>query len=56
MNWIKLGKHQFNVEAIKLMSITEFKKQFKYLGDNAEGYYYKITGKKKSTKKKKDSE
>ena len=57
MSWKKIGRHEFNVEAVKSMSLSQFKKQFdKSLGGNSESIYYQITGKKKSSKKKKDGE
>lgn len=57
MAFIKIGRHEFNVEAVKSMSVSQFKKQFaNLLGDNSESCYYRITGKKKPSKKKKESE
>ena len=56
MSWKKVGKHEFNVEAVKSMTLSQFSKQFqKSLGDNCDVIYYKITGKKKSSKKKKET-
>jgi len=52
MGWIKIGSHEFNVEAIKQMSESQFKKSHSKLGDNCSEIYYKITGKKKPKKKK----
>ena len=52
MSWIKIGKHEFNVEAIKDMSESQFKKLYSHLGDNASLIYYKINVKKKPKKKK----
>ena len=50
--WVKLGQTEYNKEAICSMSLTEFKKIFsKKLGVNTDNFYYKITGKKKKSKK-----
>tara|TARA_R110002012_G_scaffold312888_5_gene524013 strand:- start:106 stop:273 length:168 start_codon:yes stop_codon:yes gene_type:complete len=55
MSWKKIGKHEFNVEAIKDMSESQFKKTYsKKLGDKCSKIYYEITGKKKPKKKKED--
>ena len=51
MSWIKIGKTEYNQEAIKSLSLSQFKKANKHLGSNAEVIYYKITGKKAPKKK-----
>jgi hypothetical protein len=54
MGWIKIGRTEYNQEAIKSQSLSQFKKANKQLGSNAEVIYYKITGKKPSKKKSKE--
>jgi len=57
MSWVTIGKTTYNKDAICEMSISEFKKRYNnVLGANCESTYYKVTGKKKPSKKKKDSE
>jgi len=52
MSWKIIGNTSYNVEAVKEMKLSEFKKLYKSsLGNNAELMYYKITGKKKPKKK-----
>lgn len=49
--FIKVGKTEFNVSAIKRLSLREFKKAYKdKFGDSVEDVYYRITGKKKTKK------
>lgn len=56
MEWVKIDKHEFNIEAVKSMSLSEFKKLYSnVLSDKVEVIYYKISGKKKSSKKRKES-
>ncbi len=52
MSWKVIGNTSYNTEAIKKMSLSEFKKLYKKsLGENAGDMYYRITGKKKPKKK-----
>ena len=45
---------QFNVDAVKSMSLSRFKELYKArFGDNTEGVYYEISGKVKKEKPKK---
>lgn len=53
------GKTQFNVDAVKSLTLSGFKKLYqKQFGDKTENLYYEITGFKKpkaKAKEKKDS-
>lgn len=53
MKVVKIGRTSFNVEAIKAMSLTDFKRTHKHLA-NAEDLYYQVTGKDKPKPKTKD--
>lgn len=54
MGWIRIGKTEYNKEAVKSQSLSQFKKANKHLGESAEIIYYKVTGKKPSKKKSED--
>ncbi len=55
MELVTIGKTTYNKDAICEMSISEFKKRYKgVLGERCESTYYKVTGKKKPSKKKKE--
>lgn len=51
---VKIGKTSYNVEAIKRQSLTDWRKTHgKQYGDQADEIYYRITGKKKTKRTKK---
>ena len=53
---MQYGKTQFNVDAVKSLTVTAFVKMYKkQFGDKTENLYYKITGFKPKVKSKKKS-